>query len=57
MYSLGLSQDRSRYAVLDEEGNILVTYKYKMKAREHVDCLNNNEEYIEKPNSYYESLG
>lgn len=57
MYSIGLSEDRSRYAVLDENGNIIATYKYKLKARDHVDALNNNEDYIEKPNSYYASLG
>lgn len=57
MYSVGLSQDRTRYAVLDQDGNIIVTYKYKLKAREHVDALNNNQEYVEKPDSYYESMG
>lgn len=57
MYSIGLDQDRVNYTVLDENSNIIATYKYKLKARHHADCLNNNEEYIEKPNSYYESLG
>lgn len=57
MYSVGLSEDRVRYAVLDENNNIIATYKYKLKARHHVDALNNNEEYIEKPNSYYDELG
>ena len=57
MYSIGLSEDRVKYTVLDENNNVIPTYKYKLKARHHADALNNNEDYTEKPDSYYESMG
>jgi hypothetical protein len=57
MYDIGRTEDLSKYTVVDEAGNVLAIYRNKMKARNHADCLNAGEEYIEKPDSYYESLG
>ena len=57
MHDIGRTEDLSKYTVIDDAGNILAIYKYKLKARHHADALNSGEEYIPKPDSYYESLG
>ena len=57
MYDIGRTADLTRYTVIDEEGNIIASYSYKMKARDHADCLNLGVEYIPKSDSYYESMG
>ncbi len=57
MYDIGRTEDLSKYTVVDEAGNVLAIYKYKLKARHHADALNLEEEYIPKPDSYYESMG
>lgn len=57
MYDIGRTEDLSKYTVIDSEGTVLAIYTNKFKARDHADCLNLGVEYIEKPNSYYESLG
>ena len=56
MYKVGLNINNTRYTVEDEDGLVLAEYKYKQKAHDHVEALNANEEYIEKPTSYYKSL-
>jgi hypothetical protein len=57
MYDIGRTEDLSKYTVIDEDGNILAVYKYKLKARHHADALNRGEEYVPKPDSDYEFLG
>lgn len=57
VYDMGRTEDLSRYTVIDDSGNIIATYKYKMKAKHHIDALNSNTEYIELPNSYYQQQG
>ncbi len=57
MYDIGRTEDLLKYTVIDSDGNILAIYSNKFKARDHADALNLGVEYIEKPNSYYESLG
>lgn len=57
MYDIGRTEDLLKYTVIDSDGNILAIYSNKFKARDHADALNLGIEYIEKPNSYYESLG
>ncbi len=59
-YTLYISEtDNSYYnqELIDEDGNILAVYKYKLKARHHADALNRGEEYVPKPDSDYEFLG
>jgi hypothetical protein len=55
MYKVGLNDSNTRYTVESEEGSVIADYKYKQKAYDHVEALNSNEEYIEKPNSYYKN--
>lgn len=57
MHDIGRTEDLSKYTVIDDAGNILAIYKYKLKARHHADALNRGEEYTPEPDSYYESLG
>jgi hypothetical protein len=57
MYDTGRTEDLSKYTVIDEAGNVLAAYRYKLKARHHADALNLGEEYTPEPDSYYESLG
>lgn len=56
-YKLILNSDNTKYVVEDEEGNVIATYRYKSKAIDHVECLNNNKEFVPKPIEYYKEIG
>jgi hypothetical protein len=56
MYKVSLNINNTKYTVESEDGSVLAEYKYKQKAYDHVEALNSNEEYIEKPASYYKNL-
>jgi hypothetical protein len=56
-YKLELVDKNSRYGVFDENNNLIIDYKYKSLAIEHIAALNSGIEFVMKDISHYKYLG
>lgn len=56
-YRLELVNKNSRYGIFDENDNLIIDYKYKSLAMDHLRALSDGVEFIMKEISHYKYLG
>jgi len=56
-YKMNLVNKNTRYGVFDENDNLIIDYKYKSMAMDHMRALNDDVEFIMKELEYYKERG
>jgi hypothetical protein len=54
---MNLVNKNTRYGVFDENDNLIIDYKYKSMAMDHMRALNDDVEFIMKELEYYKERG